>query len=354
MGQNMKSLFWFLSALLVLWLGVGFVLPLLFPFLLGLGLALSAEPLVGLLAGKLRLPRAMAAGIGVSITFCALGLLLMSLAAFVLRELGLLAGVLPDLEGTALTGLSALQNWLLDICSHAPQSVRPLLQHNVTQLFSGGTQLLDRAAQYLLALAKNILSQVPDSALTLGTGILSGYMISAKLPRLKKALARRLSRERLQLLMAPLKRVKTIAAGWLAAQLKLAGITLALLLGGLLLLRIPYAPLWALGISLVDAFPVLGTGTILLPWSLICFLQADTPRAIGILGIYTVITVTRSVMEPKLLGKHLGLDPLTALAALYAGFRLFGLPGMLLAPMVTVLCLQLLPRSAEKKGKGGF
>lgn len=344
MGHSIKSAFCFLSLLLVLWLGLVFLLPLLFPFLLGLGLALGAEPLVALLADKARLPRVIAAGVGVTLTFCAVGLLLLSAAAFLIRELGLLAGVLPDLEGTALTGISALQGWLLDVSGHAPQSIRPLLQHNVAEFFSGGTQLLDRGVQYLLGLAKRILSHVPDSALTLGTAILSGYMISAKLPGFRQQMLRRLSREKLQPLLCALKRIKSVAAGWLAAQVKLAGVTLALLLAGLLLLRVPYAPVWALGISLVDAFPVLGTGTVLLPWSLICFLQSDTPRAIGILGIYIVITVTRSVLEPKLLGKHLGLDPLATLAALYVGFRLFGLPGMLLAPMVTVLFVQLMPK----------
>lgn len=347
MGRGIKSAFCFLSLLLAVWLGVVFLLPLLFPFLLGLSLALAAEPLVALLADRVRLPRILAAGIGVTLAFCAISLLILSLGAFLLRELGLLAGVLPDLEGTALTGLSALQSWLLDISAHAPQSIRPLLQHNVSEFFSGGTQLLDRGVQYLLGLAKNILTHVPDSALTLGTAILSGYMISAKLPGLKKYCLRHLPKEKLQPLLTAVKRIRSIVAGWLAAQLKLAGVTLALLLAGFLLLRIPYAPLWALGVSLVDAFPVLGTGTILLPWSLICFLQADTPRAIGILGIYTVITVTRSVLEPKLLGKHLGLDPLVTLAALYIGFKLFGLPGMLFAPMITVLCVQLLPKKAN-------
>ena len=344
MGHSIKSALTLLALFLGGWLGLRFALPLLFPFLLGLGLALAAEPVVTLLDRRAGLPRVVAAGLGVTLAFCAMGLIVLALFAFLLRELGLLAGVLPDLEGTALTGISALQGWLLEVSAHAPQSIRPLLQHNVSSFFSGGTALLDQGVQYLLGLAKAIVTHVPDSALTLGTAILSGYMISAKLPRLRAWALRRLPREKLKPILAALRRVKTIVTGWLAAQLKLAGVTLGLLLAGFLLLRIPYAPLWALGICLVDAFPVLGTGTILLPWSVICFLQGDSPRAIGILGTYTVITITRSVLEPKLLGKHLGLDPLVTLMALYVGFKLFGLLGMLLAPMATVLMVQLLPR----------
>lgn len=347
MGHSIKSTFSLLALFFGTWLGIRFLLPLVFPFLLGLGLALAAEPLVHLFVKKAHFPRALSAGLGVTLAFCSITLLFLSLCAFLVRELGMLAGVLPDLEGTALSGLSLLQSWLLDMTSHAPQSVRPLLQHNVAEFFSGGTQLLNQAVQYLLSFAGNLLSHIPDSALSLGTAIISGYMISAKLPRIKKWILRRFPKEKLRPLLDTLKRVKTIVMGWLAAQLKLAGMTLAILLAGFLILRIPYAPLWAVGISLVDAFPVLGTGTILLPWTLICFLQGDNARAIGLLGIYTVISVTRSVLEPKLVGKHLGLDPLVTLMALYAGYKLFGILGMLFAPMAAVILVQLLPGKKE-------
>ena len=121
------------------------------------------------------------------------------------------------------------------------------------------------------------------------------------------------------------------------------GVTLLLLLGGFFLLRIPYAPLWALGVCLVDAFPVLGTGTVLLPWALLSLLRQDAARAVGLLGIYVTVTLTRSVLEPKLVGRHLGLDPLVTLMALYAGYKLWGIGGMLIAPLLAVTALQILP-----------
>ena len=110
-----------------------------------------------------------------------------------------------------------------------------------------------------------------------------------------------------------------------------------------MLFRSPYAVFWALGVSLVDAFPVLGTGTVLLPWSLVCLLQGDSPRAIGILGIYIAASLIRSALEPKLVGRHLGLDPLITLMALYAGYKLWGIGGMILAPMLAVTATQIVP-----------
>lgn len=332
-----------LGICLVLWLGGKILLPLCFPFLLGTGLALTAEPAVRFLCTRLNLPRGLAAGIGVTAAFLGLAMLVLLTLAFLVRELGMLAGILPDLTETARSGIALLQNWLMNLAGRTPQSIRPMLQQNVTTLFSGGTALLDKAFSYVLGLAGAILSHVPDSALNLGTAVISGFMISAKLPRIRAWICQHLPREKLRPLLETLKRVRTAVGCWLVAQLRLAGVTLVILLMGMLLLRIPYAVLWAVGISLVDAFPVLGTGTILLPWGLICYLQGDRARAIGLVGIYVVISLTRSVLEPKLVGKQLGLDPLVTLFALYAGYKLWGIGGMIIAPLLAVTVIQLLP-----------
>lgn len=328
---------------LLLWLGGTFLLPLCFPFLLGTALALGAEPLVKLMGEKLRLPRGISAGLGVLAVFLGLTVLLLLLLAFLVRELGMLAGVLPDLTETARSGITLLHSWLMDMADRTPQSVRPLLQQNVAGLFSGGTALLDKGFSWLLGLAGAILSRMPDSALTVGTALISGVMISARLPRIRKWIALRFPRERLRPLLQTLQQMKTAVGGWLLAQLRLAGVTLMILLAGFLILRIPYGPLWAVGVALVDAFPVLGTGTVLLPWALISYLQGDRARAVGMAAIYLVISLTRSMLEPKLVGRHLGLDPLVTLIALYVGYKLWGLAGMILSPLLAVTMVQLLP-----------
>lgn len=341
------------SALLVFtiaWLGLRWLLPLTAPFVLGFGLALIAEPMVSLFHKRLHLPRSISTGIGVSVTVSFLGMLFLMLCAFVARELRILAGVLPDLEAAAGSGITMLRGWLLDMAERAPKGIRPVLQENMSSLFSSGTAWLDQAVRYLLGLAGNLLSHVPDSALGLGTAVISGYMFSAKLPRIRRWMLRRIPKERLRMLLETGKRIKGVVLGWLAAQAKLMGVTLVIVTLGLVLLRIPYAVVWALGISLVDAFPVLGTGTVLIPWSILCLLQGDTARAIGLAGIYATVTLTRSVLEPKLLGRHLGLDPLVTLIALYAGYKLWGIGGMILAPLLAVIATQAIPeRKREDK-----
>lgn len=326
---------------LLVWLAIRFFLPLFSPFLLGALLAVSAEPMVSFLHKKLRVPRGISAGIGVSMSFALLAMVLLSLCAFVLRELSSLANVLPDLGETAKTGFSLVRNWLLQLSTHSPESIQPVLRQNVDTFFSDSTALLDKGIGYLLGLAGGLLSHVPDSALSLGTAVISAFLISARLPRLRRFFLRRLPREWLHSLQETTRQLRQVLGGWVTAQCKLSAVSFVVSFLSLVILRIPYAFVWALGICLVDAFPVLGTGTILLPWSLLLTLQGDTARAIGLCSAYAVISLTRSMLEPKLLGRHLGLDPLATLMALYVGFRLWGIGGMLLAPILTVTALQV-------------
>ena len=323
------------------WLVIRFFLPLFFPFLLGALLAAAAEPMVSFLHRKLRVPRGISAGIGVSMSFALLAMLLLSLCAFLLRELGSLANVLPDLGKTAKTGFSLVRSWLLQLASHSPESIQPVLQQNVENFFSDSTALLDKGIGYLLGLAGGLLSHVPDSALGLGTAVISAFLISARLPRLRRFFLRKIPKEWLRSLRETSRNLKQVLSGWFTAQCKLSFVSFLISFLGLVILRIPYALFWALGICLVDAFPVLGTGTILLPWSLLLALQGDTARAVGLCSTYAVISLSRSMLEPKLLGRHLGLDPLATLMALYVGFRLWGIGGMLLAPILTVTAMQL-------------
>lgn len=340
----------FLSILLVfavVWLCARLLIPLFSPFLLGTALALTAEPMVSFLHKRLHLPRSAAAGISVTMVFGFLALLLLLLCAFLVRELKTLSGVLPQLEQAARSGINLTQNWLLNLTARTPDSIRPLLENNVTSLFSEGSTLLSRTVSWLLGLAGNLLSHIPDSALGLFTAVLSGCMISAKLPRFRRFLLRRMPRQRLQAVQETWKRIRGTLGCWLKAQGKLMGLTFLILLSGFVILRVPYALIWALGVCLVDAFPILGTGTVLLPWTLILFLQGDTPRAVGMLGIYITITLSRSIWEPKLLGRHLGLDPLVTLMALYTGYRLWGITGMLISPILAATALQLVPEHPD-------
>ena len=342
MNSLLSKVLFLAGIFLILWLILRFLLPLLLPFLLGAGLALLAEPAVSFLHRRFRLPRGLAAGAGVTAGLCFLFLVLLLTGALLLRELHALAGILPDVGTVAKNGIHALSDWLQDMTRYAPTDLRAPLTRRIGDFFNDGTDFLDRGIRFVLDLAGGLLSHVPDSALGLGTAVISAFMISAKLPTLRKKLAGLASKDRLAPLLDTWQRIRGVIGGWLLAQMKLAGITAGILAVGFLLLRIRYGVLWALAVALVDAFPILGTGTVLIPWGIISLLQGDPGRGVGLLGVYATVTLTRSVLEPKLIGHHLGLDPLSTLFALYAGYKVWGLAGMLLAPMLAVAAVQFL------------
>ena len=324
-----------------------YFLPLVLPFLLGAGLAVAAEPLVGVLCHRLKLKRPFATAIGVSMAFSFLALAVMVLCAFLIRQIRSLTGLLPQLETALHTGLDTADRWLLGMTGRVPGELGTVLTRNVHSLFAGGDALLDRATDAALKLASGILSHVPDSALGLGAAVISSYMISAKLPKIRSWIQSQLSAAQLEPAIAAWKRLKGGLAGWLKAQVRLSGVTFALTGTAFVLLRIPQALLWAGLVALVDAFPILGTGTVLVPWSIFSFLQGDHFLAFCLLGLYGATALTRSVLEPKLLGQQLGLDPLVTLMALYAGYRLWGIGGMLLAPILAMAATQLIAQPPD-------
>lgn len=329
------------------WLALRFLLPLALPFLLGAAVAVGAEPLVKL-AG-LRLKRGAAAGIGVSATLLLLTTLVFLLGSVAFRELGLLAGILPQLADSALAALTAAQDFLLGLTANMPDTVRPAVDQGILELFGSGSAVMRQLAQRLPGMAGSVITHVGSGALTLGTGILSAYLISARLPKILAFCRAKLPDVLYSRYLPALGRLRKALFGWLRAQCKLGGISFLILTGGFLLLGIPYAPVWALLIALVDALPMLGTGLVLLPWALISFLQQDVFLAAGLLGIYATAALTRSALEPRFLGKQLGLDPLVTLVSLYAGFQLWGFPGMILAPVLAIAATEVSSAIQEDK-----
>ncbi len=336
-----------IGCFLLAWAAVRYLLPLTMPFLLGTALALIAEPAVSRLTNGLRWKRGLATAIGMTGVLVLLLALLVLLTSFLLRELGALAGILPDLSNTARQGMGLLQDFLLGLVSRTPAGVRPVLTESVLRLFGSGNSLMNRMVAAVSAMASGILLRVPDGALSAATAILSAYMISTRLPRIRAFFHTRLPKAVYTKAIPAWQRMKEVITGWLKAQVKLSCVSCAMLIVGFLLLRIPYAPLWGMLTSLVDALPVLGTGTVLLPWALVCLLQGNTFLAIGLLGLYAAVSVTRSALEPRLVGKQLGIDPLVTLVALYLGYQLWGLLGMLLSPLLAVAVTELTLRKPQ-------
>jgi sporulation integral membrane protein YtvI len=335
-----KSYLLYLAALALGLLAIPYAVPILFPFALGAGLALGAEPTVGFLSRKCHVPRWAAAGLGVTGLFALMLSLAVLMIAVLARQLSRLSGLLPQVADSLSMGLSALKAHLLRLSQGLPDGVSQVVRQGTEELFSGSSALVQKVAGQVPQLASGLMGILSRWALVLFTTILSGYMISARLPALRQWYHKKLPAVWKESYFPALKGMRRALGGWLLAQGKLMGITFLLLSGAFLLLRIPNTFLYAGLITLVDAFPILGTGTVLIPWSILCLLQGNSVLGVGLLAVYGVVWLARSVLEPKIIGKELGLDPLVTLLSIYAGFRLLGLGGMLIAPIIAMIVTQ--------------
>ena len=310
-----------------LFLGVRFVLPALAPFLIGLGVAAAARGPVRRCEQALGLPRWAASFLCVGAIFAALGLGLWLLGAFVTARLGAAAQSLPGMLRLASDALADLSD---AICSRAPAGMEDAVRSWTESVTHLGERLSDAA----LRLMGGAVTALPEAVLFAVTAVLSSFMLSVRLPELRQRIPLRLREGAV--------RVRSALGLWLRAQLRLSAVTLAICAAGLLLLGMPHFLGAAALTAAVDALPVLGSGTVLLPWGALCLLRGQTRRGVGLAILYAACALTRAALEPRLLGRHLGLSPLLTLAAMYTGFRLCGVPGMILFPIGAMLLGQVL------------
>lgn len=125
-------------------------------------------------------------------------------------------------------------------------------------------------------------------------------------------------------------------------------ITFFELLIAFMIMGIEYSFVLALVISLVDVLPVLGTGTVLIPWGIVALISGKIGIGIGILVTYAVITIVRQILEPKIVGKFIGISPLAALASMYIGLKLTGIVGLFVFPLGAILLKRILETRKEK------
>ena len=222
--------------------------------------------------------------------------------------------------------------------------LRERLLHAVSDADSLLRALSARAVSALTAAA----SALPGVLLAAATCVLAIFFTSASYPALHAAPGKLLPPKTL----AALRRLRSGAADslarWLRAQAMLSCVTFFELLLGFLLMRQRYALLLALLITLLDALPVFGTGTALVPWALFTLLFGFPPRAIVLLALHLCTLVTRNTLEPKLISAQAGMPPVASLFAMYLGYCAFGVAGMILFPFFLLLVSQVAKVSESK------
>lgn len=335
--QFLRTVVYVALGALAFWLARHFLLPWTLPFLIGLGLAAVLEHLVTFFIDRLHLKRWMAAALCTLFLLLALGSILLLLAWRLWYEGALLLNRLP----TLLSGLPALggqiETWAYRFIIAAPPQMQQSLWEALNAFLAQGTALPDWLYTTLAGWAATLLTSLPDWSLFLFTTGLATYFSSAGRPALLAFFRRQVPVTWRPAFRKSLRRLRLACGNWLKAQGTLMLITFGELTIGFLLLGVDLPVLLAALTALVDALPVFGTGTVLLPWAVVELLSGRVTLALGLAGLYVIVCVVRSLLEPKLVGDRVGLPPLAALLCMYVGFRAFGVAGIIFSPLWAIL-----------------
>lgn len=196
---------------------------------------------------------------------------------------------------------------------------------------------LTRLSRRIPELIAAVIRAIPNTAIFLLTFLLSAFYLCADLSGIKDSLMQLFPVSWQERIQKGAGRLRELGGNYLRAYFLLFLMTFVELLLGFTFLRLPYIVLPALLIALVDILPVLGVGTVLVPWGLIELLRGNGGRGGGLLALCAVVLLIRQMTEPRIVGKSIGLHPLATLFSAYAGLQIFGLAGMLLGPAVALL-----------------
>lgn len=324
-----------------LWLGAKYLLPWLAPFITALALSSMIEPAVRSMVrhGWRRPAAAGCVTAALTVGIVALAVLIISRGMSAVMQL---TGQMTELIGAAAEGFARLQEFIGRYVGGKSAD---------SSAFASVAALPQRISAWLLSTAGRVAQNGPEAVLFAVTAGIGTYFLSASYPKTMEFMRAQLPesfRRRFDGMGAEL---KSSLGGWLRAQLILMGMTFGELIIAMTLLHIDGAIIISAVTALIDALPVFGTGIVLLPWSAYCFIAGDVSRGAGLAVTWAVVSLLRSCVQAKLLGDQIGLDPAVSLFAMYVGWKVWGVAGMLTFPVMAVLLCRLNDRGVIRMWK---
>lgn len=324
----------------VLYIAVKYLIGLFLPFIIAWVVAAMLQPLIQYICRRFRISNKTVSIFVVLLVFSVAGVLLFMLLERLIWEGGRLVSWLSE-NADVIVGETS--DFLNNITDRLPITGTILdgeyITSAITDMIKGTLTSVSARVPEWIAAAAGIL---PRSLFFIVMLVMGCFYISVGYHELGGYIERRLPGESSDKVIRIREQLAKTGRRYLRAYATMFVITFTELLTGLLIFKIEYAFLMALIIAAVDILPVLGTGTILIPWGIILLFTGNYYTGFGLLIIYAVVTVVRQVIEPRIVGVSLGLHPLITLMAIYVGFRLFGVIGIILLPIITILTINII------------
>ncbi len=321
------------------------------PFVIAYFISCAIFPLSRTVSKKLKLPpRLVGATFVILLVAITMGIIYLAVTRLVSEATSLIARFESD--GAIFEGITRVGERIRSFFSQFTLLNRLEEAFGVENI---GARLFSALAESIYAMIAKIpqavgslVGKTPQIFIGVFVAIMASYYFVGERERISEYLRQLLPSAASRYAVSGARALKRYARAYLYLMLITFGETFL----GLAFLGVRYSFLIALAIAVVDILPVLGAGTVLIPWSLISFFMGDGHLALGLIILYGIMTVIRQLCEPKIIGDSLGLHPLASLFSVYAGFRLFGILGMILGPAAALMIKEFIGSGAEPELKG--
>ena len=318
-----------LGVTLATYLFMRYVFLAVLPFLIAWSCAFAVRPLAVRLSPKLKIKSSLLRML-ITVTFVLLALGVITLGVWALsRELWGFLNRLGSGEGDLyafFTGFIGADGFFSRIFGGFGEYVT-----------EGIYKLIASFAATLASAISSVATAIPRVLFFALVTVIAAIYFALDLERINSAVKRVLPEKIYQITVRLKDGFISAFARYIRSYIILLAITFFEMLLGLFLVGAPYPLLMAGVIALLDLLPVVGVGFVLIPWGVWCFISKNTALGIGLLVLFAVHTVLRQLLEPRIVGKNLGVHPILTLVFLYVGYTIFGFVGLLLVPILTVL-----------------
>lgn len=331
-----------LAAILVIVYAVPPLLTLFLPFVLGLIVAWLLNPLVRWLHRKLSISRKIISLVLIILIFCIIGGALFGLVWAAVKEVRSLFENWGSVTEALLSMLDTVNNWL-----HSLERFLPVGSGlNVDILFESVANWLRGLdiSGWLASLTGRVpdmVSAVANFAIAAVVFLMASYFITGDYPRLRFLITDRVPADTREFCGKVKNIFMEAFGGYIRSQLILTLGVFVILAVGFTVTQQSYGLVLAGVFAIMDFIPIIGSGTVMVPWIVIDIITGEYAHAIGFAVIWGLIAVFRRVAEPKILGDQTGLSPILSLVGIYVGMRLAGVAGMIVGPLLILVLINL-------------
>lgn len=318
-----------------------FAFSYLMPFIIGFLIAWLLKPIIRFLKEKIGSYRWIS-GIVIFVFYIIVAIVMFWLVLGLLSGVKQIATKLPYIYSDVIEPSgNRLFNYLSSVVSNMDPRFSEVLSQFQESLSSSVYSFVTNLSKIVLDFATKAATSFPSFLIAFLTAIIASVFFVLDYNMIVSNFLGFLPQDKARLILDVKDHLTMSVGKYLRAYAILMTLTFIELSIGLSFLGISNAIGIAALVALVDVMPVLGTGTVMIPWVIIEFSMGNSSRAIGLLVIYIFITIVRNVLEPKIVGDQIGLHPLVTLMCIFVGVKLFSFIGLLGLPIVATIIKSL-------------